>query len=201
MAITIVVPVLFATILGGFLWINAEQRKADSTETPIGQRDGATFELVDQQGILRESTEFRGRWTLVTFGYTYCPDICPTTLSTVSLALDILARRQIQTAKDVVPVFVTIDPERDTVQALADYSSHFHPNLVMLTGSPAQVAKAAELFDVRYRKVEGSGSQDYLMDHTAYFYLVGPDGDQVARFQHTITPEKLAGALTKLTAP
>lgn len=193
------VPALFVVLLGAYLWINAEQREANPLDNYALRGTGEAFQLVDQQGDVRKGSDFRGRWMLITFGYTYCPDVCPTTLNTMTVALDILRRREVEVAEDVVPVFVSIDPERDTVAALADYAPHFHPRLVTLTGSPEQVAEAAEHFGVQYRKVGSSGSQDYLMDHTAFIHLIGPDGGYVAQFKPSITPEKLAGAIAKLT--
>ena len=193
-------PVAVLALVGGLLWRYAEQRGPEPMTGSEEQVLGGPFELIDQRGSLRHDSDFRGHWMLITFGYTYCPDVCPTTLNTISVALDILARRRIEHADQIVPVFVSIDPERDSPAVLADYASHFHPALVALTGSPEQVAAAAERYEVQYRKAGDVESDDYFMDHSAYLHLIGPDGSYIARFQPTITPEKLAGALAKLTA-
>jgi protein SCO1/2 len=143
---------------------------------------------------------------LVFFGYTYCPDICPTDLQVMSNALDILG----QAAERVQPIFVTIDPERDTPGVLATYVGHFHPRLAGLTGTPEQVAAVAKIYRVRYRKLyplaldeddEGSrgneAASQYLIDHTGATYLIGPDGGGLSLYHHGITPEELAADIRR----
>ena len=123
----------------------------------------------------RSDRDFRGRYLLLTFGYTYCPDVCPTSLMTMTAALDRLAESDPGLARRVVPLLITVDPERDTVEVLAAYATHFHESLVALTGTPEQIAAAAEAYRVYYAKAEVEGG-DYLMDHSAFIFLMGPEG-------------------------
>jgi protein SCO1/2 len=164
------------------------------------------FSLVDHTGRAVTDEDFLGRFMLVFFGYTYCPDICPTDLQVMSNALDILG----PAAERVQPIFVTIDPERDTPEVLATYVGHFHPRLAGLTGTPEQVAAVAKIYRVRYRKFyplapdeddEGSRGNEaagqYLIDHTGATYLIGPDGGGLSLYQHGITPEELAADIRR----
>ncbi len=158
---------------------------------------GGPFELVDQHGETRRESDFAGRYMLVYFGYTYCPDICPMTLDIMSRALRRLAEDDAEAAAQVVPVFVSVDPERDTVEALAAYAPSFHADLVALTGSPEQVAAAAKVYRVYYAKAEDESAEDYLMDHSSFIYLMGPDGAYVTHFGHSAKPEEIADGLKR----
>jgi protein SCO1/2 len=157
---------------------------------------GGRFELVDQHGDTRTSADFRGSYMLVYFGFTYCPDVCPTTLQVMTQALEVFEERAPEKAGRVVPMFITVDPERDTVGVLGDYAEHFHPRLVALTGAPDQVAEAAKAYRVYYAKA-GNGS-DYLVDHSSFTYLMGPDGKYVAHFGHGTPPDEMAQKLERL---
>lgn len=151
---------------------------------------GGPFSLIDHNGTPVTHADFRGRLMLVYFGYTYCPDVCPTALSGIAEALDILA----DGADEIVPVFVTVDPERDPSEALADYVGVFHPRMVGLGGSNDQVAAAARTFRVFFAKVleEGGGPEDYLMDHSAYTYLMDREGKYLVHFPHGTDPTEMA---------
>lgn len=139
---------------------------------------GGPFNLVDQHGQAVSDADFRGQYMLVYFGYTYCPDVCPTELQTMSQAVDQLGDE----GKKVTPVFITIDPERDTVEQLAAYAEHFHPRLVALTGSAEQIAAAAKAYRVYYGKVESEGATEYLMDHSSIVYFMDADGRFLTHF-------------------
>jgi len=154
---------------------------------------GGPFTLVDQDGRTVTQADFKGRHMLVYFGYTFCPDVCPTELQTMSDALERLGK----TAETVVPVFVTVDPGRDTPQVMKDYVRHFHPRLVGLTGSPDQTAAAAKAFKVYFAKVEGKDGAPYLMDHSSIVYLMGPDGRFLGHFGHGTTPEAMAEGIKR----
>ncbi len=152
---------------------------------------GGPFSLVDQHGKNVTDADFRGRFMLIYFGYTYCPDVCPTELQDMGLALDALGAA----GDSVQPVFVTIDPERDTVAALAHYADLFHPRLVALTGTSEQVAAVAKAYGVYYARSEaepGASEGEYLMDHSTFIYLMGPDGGYLARFPHGTSTDALA---------
>jgi cytochrome oxidase Cu insertion factor (SCO1/SenC/PrrC family) len=153
---------------------------------------GGPFSLVDQRGKQVTEQDFAGRFMLVYFGYTFCPDICPLTLATMAQAIEQLSPEQ---ADQVVPIFITVDPERDTVKQLASYAPLFSPRLVALTGTPEQIKQAAKAYRVYFAKVAGGGSSDYLMDHSAFIYLMGPDGRYRRHFGHNATPEDIAKAL------
>ena len=135
--------------------------------------------------------DFLGGYTLVFFGYTFCPDVCPAGLQVMSAALDKLGPE----ADKIQPVFVTIDPERDTPDVMASYIGHFHPRLIGLTGSADDIAKAAKAYRVYYAKAkgeEGDDPEDYLMDHSSILYLMDPDGKFVKHFTYTTDVDKLA---------
>ena len=149
---------------------------------------GGPFELVDQTGLTVTDQTYRGSFTLVYFGFTFCPDVCPTELASMSRAMEILG----DGSEQVVPILITIDPERDDVAAMADYVSLFHPRLVGLTGSVQQIADAAESYRVFYAKVEDPDMTYYLMDHSAFVYLMDPDGQNLAVFPPGTQPETMA---------
>lgn len=153
---------------------------------------GGPFSLVDHTGRSVTERDFAGRLLLVYFGFTYCPDVCPTELGTIAAAIDAMGAA----GERVTPVFVTIDPERDTPAAMADYVARFHPRMVGLTGSAEQVAQAARAFRVYYAKVRPRDAGDYLMDHSSFIYLVGPDGRVRALFRPETAPEAIASSVS-----
>ena len=140
---------------------------------------GGPFELTDHTGHIRTERDFRGQLMLVYFGFTYCPDICPTDLQAIGLALDKLG----SVAASVQPLFITVDPERDTADHLAQYVPMFHPRLIGLTGSAAAIRKAADAYKVYYAKVSlGKAADDYTVDRTAFIYLMDRDGNYLGFF-------------------
>ena len=150
---------------------------------------GGPFSLVDHTGRAVTDGDFRGEYMLITFGYTHCPDVCPTGLQNMALTLDALGKA----AERVRPIFITIDPKRDTVETLADYVPVFHPRLVGLTGTPRQVHEAAKAYQVHYSILEYKG--EILVDHTASTYLTGPDGHFLEEFAYGTDPEKMAAKI------
>jgi protein SCO1/2 len=153
---------------------------------------GGPFTLTDQTGKRRSDTEFRGKLMIVYFGYTYCPDVCPTDLMAITQALDALG----PTAKGVQPVFITIDPERDT-KALADYVSAFHHSLVGLTGSPDEIRKIANAYKAFYVKVQDERSGDYSIDHAGVIYLMDRHGEYLGFMPPQTNPDRLTEVLRK----
>jgi cytochrome oxidase Cu insertion factor (SCO1/SenC/PrrC family) len=151
---------------------------------------GGPFALTDQNGRRITDKDFAGRFMLIYFGYTFCPDVCPTELNTMALALDKLGTRV-----RVVPVFITIDPARDTPDALKTYLASFGPDFVGLTGSDADIAAAAKGYRVYYKKAEGTDDNTYLMDHTSLLYLMGPDGKLAALFRTGASPDDIAAGI------
>jgi protein SCO1/2 len=154
---------------------------------------GGPFELFDQRGITVTDKNFAGRHMLIFFGYTYCPDVCPLTLQNVHQALDQIGKR----ADNVVPVFVTIDPDRDTIEVLRDYAAHFHPRQVALTGSAEQIKAVARAYGVYYGRARDSGTSEYLMDHSSLVFHIGPDGRYVSHFRGGLTADEIARHLRR----
>lgn len=141
---------------------------------------GGPFTLTSQTGEKVSDSQFRARYMLIAFGYTYCPDVCPAELQVMSAALDQLGAE----ADQIQPIFITIDPERDTVDALKDYMSNFRPGFIGLTGTPEEIAAAARAYRVYYAKAKDSGTTDYLMDHSSIIYLMGKDGEFLKHFPY-----------------
>ena len=185
-AIATVVVIVAAA---GLLWQwDARQLQTSAGEALIG----GPFTLTDQHGEQRTEQDFAGRYMLIYFGYTYCPDFCPMSLSNMTQAMDLLPP---EAAEQVVPVFITVDPERDTVAQLAEYAPLFHPRLVALTGSAEATKQAAQAYRVYFAKAGDADSDAYLMDHSTFIYLMGPDGKYVRHFAHNATPEEMAEAI------
>jgi protein SCO1 len=155
---------------------------------------GGPFSLIDHRGQRVSERDFRGRPMLVFFGFTTCPDICPSGLQVIAAALDQLG----PAGAAIVPVFVTIDPERDTVDKMAAYVGSFHPRLVGLTGSAAEVAGVLKAYRVYARKVpDERDPARYTMDHSSIAYLMGPDGALVAFAPELTSADSLAALLRK----
>lgn len=145
--------------------------------------------LIDHTGKPVSESAFRGKLTLISFGYTFCTDACPITLNTMSLTLDALGAR----TTDIVAAFVTVDPARDTVEVLGAFMKNFHPNIVGMTGSAARIRALARNYQIYYAKTGDDESDiDYPMEHSAWIYLVGRDGRILQRFPHTATPEQIS---------
>lgn len=164
-------------------------------EARIGQAlIGGPFTLVDGDGRTRTDAEFRGRLMLIEFGYTHCPDICPLGLAVMAEALALLG----PTADQVQPIFITVDPERDTPALVKDYVAHFSERFVGLSGTPEQVAEAARNYRVYYKaRRDAAAGPDYLVDHSGFLYLMGRDGQFLTHFTHETPPEKMAEAIRR----
>ena len=196
-----------AVLAGGIgLWWSQQQGQPAAVSSAQTSGSGAAliggpFELVDQNGETRTPADFAGRHMLVYFGFTFCPDICPTSLLTMTHALQELGETAPATAEAVVPVFITVDPERDTVETMKSYAEHFHPEMVALTGSMEQIETAAKAYRVYYRKVESEDATDYLVDHSGFIYLMDAEGNYLSHFPHNVTTEELAKALSERVEP
>lgn len=155
---------------------------------------GGAFQLTDHNGNKVSDKTYRGKFTLVFFGFTYCPDICPASLQVISGALDKLGNK----ADNIVPLFITVDPERDTVKKMAEYLRSFNRRIIGLTGTPEEIQKAAKAYRVYYAKVQDDENPgDYTMNHSSYYYLMDRNGRFITHFNHSINPDKLAAALAK----
>jgi cytochrome oxidase Cu insertion factor (SCO1/SenC/PrrC family) len=151
---------------------------------------GGPFALIDHTGKPRTAADFQGKLLLVYFGFTYCPDVCPTDLQNIGLALDKLGAA----GNAVQPLFITVDPERDTAAHLADYVPMFHPRLIGLTGDATAIQKAADAYRVYYTKVPLKDG-DYTVDHSAFIYVMGREGQYLGFLPPGTTPERIAEAL------
>ncbi|KAF8042049.1 hypothetical protein BT93_A0600 [Corymbia citriodora subsp. variegata] len=139
---------------------------------------GGPFNLINDEGKNVTEKDFLGRWTLIYFGFTHCPDICPDELQKLAAAVDKIKEKA---GFNIVPVFISVDPERDTVEQVHEYVKEFHPNLIGLTGTPEEIKKVARAYRVYYMKTAEEDS-DYLVDHSIVMYLMGPDMDFVKFF-------------------
>jgi protein SCO1/2 len=178
-----------ASVFAVILFVSGREPGAIATPSSTV---GGPFRLVDQAGRAVTEKDFRGHPFLVFFGYTHCPDVCPTTLFDVSEVLGKLG----PDAGRVAALFVTVDPERDTQEVLKDYLSSFDPRLTGLTGDPAAIAAIAKEYRVYLRKVPGENG-GYTMDHTALVYLMDKDGKFVAPFNLKRKPEDAAADLRR----
>ncbi len=185
-------------VLGAVILITAAVALAVVAEHAGGPRTplagvSTAFSLTDMDGRAVSDSDFRGRWQLVYFGYTHCPDSCPTALNAIAEGLDRLGPRRDR----IVPLFITLDPERDHPAELKDYADAFHAGIIGLTGSPEQIARAAKGFHIAYQKHPLPGRDDYGVDHTSLIFLVDPGGKPVAFFPDAITPDRLARRLAE----
>jgi protein SCO1/2 len=159
---------------------------------------GGPFELVNQDGETVTQDDFAGKYMLAYFGYTFCPDVCPTELQVMGTALDMMPQ---DIADEITPVFFTVDPQRDTVEAIAEYVPYFHDRMVGLTGSVEQTTAAAKAFRVYYAKAIPEGQPEdtdsYLMDHSSFVYLMDREGKFVRHFNYGTSPEDMAKGVTE----
>jgi protein SCO1/2 len=141
--------------------------------------------------------DLRGKVVLIYFGYTFCPDICPTNLSMMAQALNALTEEELQ---QVQGLFISVDPERDSLKQLAVYTDHFHPNIIGITGSPDDLARIAKQYGAAYRKMEGESEGGYLIDHSSNTYVVAPDGSLHTALPHATPPQQILDVTRKLLA-
>lgn len=158
---------------------------------------GGPFRLVDGDGHVVTDRSFRGRFMLVYFGYTFCPDVCPTALTDVAEALDLLGAK----ADRIQPIFITIDPKRDDPAVVKQYAANFSPRLIGLSGSADEIAQAARAYRVYYAPHRtGPGPDDYSMDHSSILYLMGPDGGFVSAISAELSGPDMAAQLSRLVS-
>jgi protein SCO1/2 len=182
-------------ILGAGMFLDLAHRDTPrgAAGTLLASAIGGPFRLVDQNGKTVTDGDLKGKWSLVYFGYTHCPDACPTALNDISIALDELGPQR----GAVRPVFITVDPERDTPEVLKSYVTSFDAPILALTGSPEEIAQAAKDYRVYYAKHPEAGG-DYSMDHSSVIYVMDPQGRFTASFTHENSPEEIAERLKKL---
>jgi protein SCO1 len=159
---------VLAVLVAGFGYVNGWF----GASPPPAAQLGGPFSLTDQNGKTRTDAEFRGRLMLIYFGYTDCPDTCPATLAAITKALDDLG----PSAAAVAPIFITVDPARDTPEQMKAYAANFSPRLIALTGTPTQLEAVEHEFHIYAEKVPSGSAGGYLMDHSAFLYLMRRDG-------------------------
>lgn len=193
---------LLGALFGAILWMlmgpDTGQRQGQvQTTLQNGYADiGGPFTLTDHNGRSVTEKTFKNDFKLVYFGYTYCPDVCPLGLLLMHDMLNELGKK----GEQIQPLFITLDPERDTPKVLGDYISSFHPRLLGLTGSPEEVAAVADAYKLYYRKAAmpgGDEAVDYAVDHMNIIYLMGPDGTYLTHFINPTSPKDIAAAVRK----
>ncbi|WP_072370730.1 SCO family protein [Hyphomicrobium sp. NDB2Meth4] len=196
-----IASVIAGLVLGGIAAIAIIPGVQDRVLGPAGTAGsgkalvGGPFTLTDQAGKTVTDKDFRGRYMLVFFGYTHCPDICPAGLQLISAALDKIGSK----ADKVTPIFVSVDPQRDTPETLATYVKNFNDRIVGLTGTPEQVAAIAKAYRVFYEKTPNENDpSSYGMNHTSIIYLMGPDGEYVSHFTAMTSLDDMAAKLGKI---
>lgn len=168
---------------------------------------GGPWTLVDAEGKPVTSGDLLGKFYLLYFGFTYCPDICPNELVKMGKVTDAVQKRALASGMpDVTPVFVTLDPYRDSCAQVGAYVKDFHPRMLGLTGTPAQLKKIAKSFRVYFQETDhDDGSEDYLVDHSIVMYLIGPDGTFLDFYTQMMTSpeitEKVMGTITATMPP
>lgn len=184
---------------GAILYILPKYDNATGEEITVDRNARGSFDLVDPAGRRVTEGDFRGKYMLVFFGYTSCPDVCPTAMQVAGAALEALGKD----GDRIQAIFITLDPERDTAEVLGAYVRHFHPKFLGLSGTPEQIALAAQTYGVIYvmaspqREGKGPGKPFYHINHSAYLYLLGPDGRFVAVFPHGAGAKQLAAGIAK----
>ncbi len=188
--------VLLLFVVGAGFWVGSwwrdqqqDPRNSGSVGVPGGVSIGGAFSLVTPDGRTVTDRDFRGKVMLVYFGYTFCPDVCPTELQSVAASLALLGDQ----AAQVAPIFITVDPERDTPKAMGEYVKLFDDRIVGLSGSLDQIARVAKAYRVYYAKAETKGASTYLMDHSSFIYVIGSDGGFKALIKPGAKPEEIAG--------
>lgn len=171
--------------------VKASAFSPDQPVPPQGDKIGGPFTLTNQDRKTVHDTDFRGKYLLVYFGYTYCPDMCPTGLQGIAHVLDQLG----PDADKVVPLFITFDPSRDTPEKLKEYSASFHPRIISLTGTEQEIAAVAKSYQVYYAKAEQVDDKDYIMEHSSLIYVMNQEGHFITTFDENVDPAKIVSTL------
>ena len=183
------IPILAG--LGVGLWLNGIM--APSTALQPEASIGGDFTLQSADGPV-SLTDYRGKVGMVYFGYTSCPDICPTSLTTMSSAMKLLSPAE---AAQVYGIFISVDPERDTPANMKEYAAYFYPNFIGVTGTPQQIADVARKYGVYYKKAKVDGAMGYAVDHSSTIYIIDKDGKVADQIIHGASPESIAAAIRK----
>ncbi|WP_447525731.1 SCO family protein [Parasphingorhabdus sp. NYA22] len=167
-------------------------------EPPLaGANIGGTFTLTNQDGGKTSEDEFKGQYRIIYFGYTYCPDVCPVDLANIMLGLKQAEKDDPALAEKIQPIFISVDPGRDTPAVLKQYVSAFHPRLIGLTGSAEEIAAVAKKYLIIYDIRKDESSSEYLVDHSRQAYLFGPNGEPLALLPFDGTPQQVADEIAR----
>lgn len=189
----LIISLLIVTVFAFAFWIMPEQLEPTNHSQSQGKAlIGGDFSAIDHTGNPFTQDNLKGRYSLIYFGFTHCPDICPTSLLVMANSIDDLGDK----AEQILPVFISVDPERDTQDAMAQYVSNFHPRLVGVTGTPEQIKHLAQVYKVYFSKVEQPDSAiDYLVDHSGFIFLMNPQGEYITHFPHNVAQQELTATL------
>jgi protein SCO1/2 len=185
--ILIAVAVAVLATFGLFYYLSGGDGKKISASPVIG----GAFDLLDQDGKAFTQENLKGKYSLVYFGYTHCPDVCPTELQDMTTALEKLG----SLADKIRPIMISVDPKRDTPAALKEYMSNFYPGFIGLTGTAEQVRKASSAYRAYYRKADDKKGGDYTMDHSSIVYFMDPEGRYLRHFAYGVAPEKMVSGM------
>jgi len=182
-------------LISMYFLLNTKPTKLINIENNHKVEIGGNFTLIDQKGEIFDSSKLDGKYSLIYFGFTYCPDICPDSLQKITNVLDTLKSYNIS----IVPLFITIDPKRDTTEVLKEYTKHFHEDFVALTGTEDQIKEVTKLFKVYYQVApEKENTADYMIDHSAFVYLMDKSGNYLAHFDTAEKSDVITHKIVKL---
>lgn len=194
--VVVIAAIVITIVALYFLMLAGPATKVSSSDRSTGKPQvGGEFTLTDFNGNPFGSNELKGKPSLIYFGFTFCPDICPTALQKLTSVLDDLAKLRLE----ITPVFITVDPKRDTGALLKQYLGHFHPKFIGLTGSDIEIKKVADEFKVFYEIIPGSdtGHNDYLLDHSSLVYIMDKNGEYVGHFHIDLSSEEMVEYIRK----
>jgi len=187
-----------ALLIAGALSLAGCGASAPAEEPPLrGAAIGGDFALTASDGRTVKWGDFKGKYRVVYFGYAFCPDVCPTDMQRVAQGLKVLKGQDPAKAAKIQPIFITIDPERDTQKVVGEFAAAFSPDIIGLTGTPEQIAATAKAFKVYYAKGETTPGGGYLVDHSNITYLFGPDGAPIATLPTDKGADAVAAELAK----
>lgn len=194
--IPVLTAVLLAALLGWMLlgWDPSPPASGHRALDLASPPPGGDFTLQSADGPVSLQA-LRGKVVLLYFGYTWCPDICPTNLAYIAAALQQLTPQELAGTR---VLFISVDPQRDTPQRLTEYAAYFHPAITGITGSDAQIAEVARLYGASYRRTEQDSATGYVVDHSAYTYVVAPDGRLADTLDHATDPSRISARVRRL---